>query len=153
MPITVTSIDDLRAGIGDELGVSGYQRVTQTQVDAFAELTGDRQWIHTDPDRARVTPFGGTIVHGYFTLALAPAMLQEVLPLDAFLAGINYGLDRLRFPAPLRVGEEVRMRVRLTDVQDIAGGASLTMTLTFERACSEKPVCVATAIYRVFQES
>jgi acyl dehydratase len=97
------------------------------------------------------TPFGGTIVHGYFTLALAPMLLAEVFPLDGFAMGVNYGLEKLRFPAPLPVGASVRMRVSLDAVRDIPGGASLTVSLTFERENSEKPVGVAVALYRVFE--
>jgi acyl dehydratase len=151
--LTVTTVEQLRAMAGQEIGVSDFRQVTQEQVDEFAEITGDRQWIHTDPARARETPFGGTIVHGYFTLSLAPLLLAEVLPLDGFAMGVNYGLDRLRFPAPLPVGERVRLRVRLDEVQDIPGGASLSVTLTFEKESSEKPVCVANALYRVFEAS
>ena len=152
--LTVTTIEELRARAGEELGASELRAVTQQQVDDFAALTGDHQWIHTDPERARSTPFGGTIVHGYFTLALAPALLAEVLPLDGFAMALNYGLDKVRFPAPLPVGERVRMRVRLDGVQEIpTGGATLVLTLTFERAGEDKPVCVATALYRVFEAS
>ena len=151
MTPTLTSIDDLRAHVGEELGVSSFRRVTQDQVNAFAEVTGDRQWIHTDPERARTTPFGGTIVHGYFTLALAPVLLAEVLPLDGFSMSVNYGLERLRFPSPFPVGDEVRVRVRLDQVDDISGGASVTLTLSFERPDAEKPVCVAQVVYRVFE--
>jgi acyl dehydratase len=152
--LTVTTIEELRAQAGEELGASEFRAVTQEQVDEFAELTGDHQWIHTDPERARSTPFGGTIVHGYFTLALAPALMAEVLPLDGFAMVLNYGLDKLRFPAPLPVGARVRMRVRLDDVQDIpSGGATLALTLTFEREGADKPVCVAGALYRVFEAS
>ena len=149
--LTVATVEELRAIAGQELGVSEFRHVTQEQVDEFAEITGDRQWIHTDPERARETPFGGTIVHGYFTLSLAPVLFAEVLPLDGFAMGVNYGLDKLRFPAPLPVGERVRLRVHLDEVQDIPGGASLAVTLTFEPESSGKPVCVANALYRVYE--
>ena len=151
--LTASTIDELRARAGEELGASGYHLVSQDDVVAFAQVTGDRQWIHTDPERARGTPFGGTIVHGYFTLALAPMLLAEVLRLDGFAMAVNYGLDRLRFPAPLPVGQSVRMRVGLNEVQDIPGGASLILTLTFEREAPGKPVCVAQALYRVYEGS
>src|SRR5438270_4835418 len=101
--LTVSSIEDLRDRVGDELGVSTFHDVTQETINQFAAVTGDYQWIHTDPERAAATPFGGTIAHGYFTLALAPMLLAEVVPLDQFAMGVNYGLDKLRFPAPLRV--------------------------------------------------
>ena len=151
--LIVSTVDELRPRVGEELGTSDYHVVNQDDVDAFAQITGDRQWIHTDPARAGETPFGGTIVHGYYTLAMAPMLLAEVLPLDRFAMALNYGLDKRRFPAPLRVGESVRMRVGLNGVQDIPGGASLILTLTFEPEAPGKPVCVAQALYRVYEGS
>jgi acyl dehydratase len=147
-----TSVADLKANLGEELGVSGWHDVTQAEVDAFAEATGDRQWIHTNPERARTTPFGGTIAHGYYTLSLAPALLAEVVALDRFAMAVNYGLDKLRFPAPLPVGDRVRMRARLDGVDEFPGGATLALTLAFERAGGDKPVCVAEVLYRVVEE-
>jgi acyl dehydratase len=151
--LTLQRIEDLKAHAGEELGVSDWHDVTQPEIDAFADATGDHQWIHTDPERARATPFAGTIAHGYYTLSLAPALLAQVLPLDHFAMAVNYGLDKLRFPAPLPVGDRVRMRVRLDRVDDFPGGATLVLTLTFERAGSGKPACVAEALYRVFEET
>jgi acyl dehydratase len=147
------SIEELRAHAGQELGVSSYHEVTQAIVDRFADATGDHQWIHTDPARASATPLGGTIAHGYYTLSLAPTLLTEVLPLDEYAMSVNYGLNRVRFPAPMPVGERMRMRVVLDSVDDIPGGASLTVTLSFEREVGGKPVAVATALYRVFEEA
>src|SRR5258708_6929946 len=144
------SIQELRARTGFELGVSSYHQVTQADVDAFAEVTGDHQWIHTNPERASTTPFGGTIAHGYYTISLAPMLLDQVMPLGDFGMAVNYGLDRVRFPAPMPVGERVRMRVQLDDVDDLPGGATLRLTLTFERESGGKPVCVATNLIRVF---
>jgi len=149
--LTVASIDDLRARVGDVLGVSTFHEVTQETINRFADVTGDQQWIHTDPERAAATPFGGTIAHGYFTLALAPMLLAEVVPLDQFAMGVNYGLDKLRFPAPLRVGDSVRARVALDAVEDIPGGAQLRLTMTFEPESGGKPTCVANVLYRVFE--
>jgi acyl dehydratase len=149
---TTTRIDELAGRVGIGLGTSDWVAVTQEAVDAFADVTGDHQWIHTDPQLAAASPFGGTIAHGYFTLSLAPALLQHVLPLDGFALAVNYGLDRLRFPAPLRVGDRVRMAVALDAVEPIAGGAALLMMLTFEAAGGGKPVCVAHAIYRVYEQ-
>ena len=143
------SVEELQRARGRELGASGWHPVTQSGVDAFADATGDHQWIHTDPERARGGPFGTTIAHGYLTLAMAPRLLQEVLSLDAFSVALNYGLDRLRFPAPLPVGESVRLRVTLDGVEAFPGGATLALALSFERSGAEKPVCVASALYRV----
>ncbi len=127
--------------------------MSQAAIDAFADATGDDQWIHTDPERAAATPFGGTIAHGYYTLSLAPALLSEVVSLERLAMAVNYGLDKLRFPAPLPVGDRVRMRVRLERVDEFPAGATLVLTLTFERAGGGKPVCVAEALYRVFEET
>jgi acyl dehydratase len=150
--LTRTRIDELASRRGEELGVSDWVTVTQEAVDAFAALTGDQQWIHTDPERARSSAFGATIAHGYFTLALAPSLLAQVLPLEHFAIALNYGLERLRFPAPLPVGERVRMRVRLDRVEPLPGGATVALTLTFDSSCGAKPVCVAQALYRVYEE-
>jgi acyl dehydratase len=150
--LTMTRIDELAEHAGTELGTSDWVAVTQEAVDAFAAATGDHQWIHTDPERAAASPFGGTIAHGYYTLALAPALLAQVLALDGFAMTVNYGLDRLRFPAPLPTGERVRMRVGLDAVEPVPGGAALSLNLTFERAAGGKPVCVANAVYRVYEQ-
>jgi acyl dehydratase len=145
------ALSDLHHG-GRELGTSSWHEVPQAAIDAFAEVTGDRQWIHTDPDRARRSPFGGTIAHGYYTLALVPKLLDEVFPLTRFAAAMNYGLDRVRFPAPLPVGARVRMHARLDGVEAVPGGATLTLTASFEREGGERPVCVAQVLVRVFEE-
>jgi acyl dehydratase len=150
--LTTTPLDELASRAGTVLGASDYVTITQDTVDAFAEVTGDRQWIHTDPARAEFSPFRGTIAHGYLTLALAPALLNQVLPLEEFAMAVNYGLDRLRFPAPLPVGEPVRLRVKLDDVEQIPGGATLHLTLRFESPDLEKPVCVANVLYRVYEQ-
>jgi acyl dehydratase len=109
---TITGLDELRAAAGDTLGTSEWHNVTQKDIDAFADVTGDHQWIHVDPERAKDTPFGGTIAHGYYTLSLAPRFTEQVLSLDGFAFAINYGLNKVRFPAPLPVGGRVRMSAR-----------------------------------------
>ena len=149
--LTKKPIDELARRASSELGASDYITISQQTVDAFADVTGDHQWIHTDPVQAAASPFGGTIAHGYLVLALAPMLLEQVLPLGGYRMTINYGLDKLRFPAPLPVGEQVRMRVALDAVDPIAGGAALSLTLTFESAAGGKPVCVARAVYRVYE--
>jgi acyl dehydratase len=133
-----------------DLGASSWHPVTQEEVNAFADATGDRQWIHTDPECAGGTPFGGTIAHGYYTLSLAPALLGELFDFGSYAMAVNYGLDRLRFPAPLPVGDRVRLRARLDSTQR---GAMLAYTLTFEREGGGKPVCVAQTLYRVVEEA
>jgi acyl dehydratase len=150
--LETTPIDELAGRTGTELGVSDFVSISQETVNQFAEVTGDHQWIHTDPARAAASPFGGTIAHGYLTLALAPALLDQVLPLGGFAMAVNYGLDRLRFPAPLPVGEQVRMRVALDAVDPIPDGATVSLTLIFERAGGGRPVCVANALYRIYED-
>jgi acyl dehydratase len=148
--LTLTGLDEIRAHIGEELGVSDWHLVTQESVNAFAEVTGDDQWIHIDVERARESPFGGTIAHGYYTLSLAPRFSYAMFKFEGFAFGVNYGLNRVRFPAPMPVGDRVRMRARLRAVDEVPGGAQITTELTFEREGGEKPVCVAESLARVY---
>jgi acyl dehydratase len=148
--LTLTGLDEVKAHVGKELGVSDWQEVTQEKIDRFAEVTGDDQWIHVDPERARESPFGGTIAHGYYTLSLAPRFSYDMFKFEGFAFGLNYGLNRVRFPSPMPVGGRVRMRAKLASVEDIAGGAQITTELTFEREGGEKPVCVAESLSRVY---
>jgi len=148
--LTLTGLEEVKAHVGKELGVSDWHLVTQELIDAFAEVTGDDQWIHIDPERARETPFGGTIAHGYYTLSLAPRFSYDMFKFEGFAFGLNYGLNRVRFPAPLPVGDKVRMRAVLIGLEEIPGGAQITTELTFEREGGEKPVCVAESLSRVY---
>src|ERR671919_548146 len=132
-PVVFNGIDDLKGKVGEEIGVSEWREVTQDDIDKFAEVTGDDQWIHVDPERAKDTPFGGTIAHGFFTLSLAPRFTEQVMKMDGFAMAINYGLNKVRFPAPVPVDSQVRMRARLAELSDIPGGAQMIMELTFER--------------------
>ncbi len=148
--ITIHGLEEMRAQVGEELGVSDWHEVTQEDIDRFADVTGDDQWIHTDPERATQTPFGGTIAHGYYTLSLAPRFSEQIIALEEIAFGINYGLNKVRFPAPLPVGNRVRMRAVLVGVEDVVGGAQITMKLTFEGEGALKPVCVAEQLTRVY---
>lgn len=148
--IVVTDLDELRARVGEELGVSDWHEVTQAAIDAFAAVTGDHQWIHVDPARATRTPFGGTIAHGYYTLSLHPMFSAQLIAYEGFSFAVNYGLNRVRFPAPLPVGNRVRMRLGLVEVADVLGGAQITTKLTFEGEGALKPVCVAESLTRVY---
>ena len=150
MVTIINGIAELRAKAGEELGVSDWHEVTQEAVNAFAEVTGDDQWIHTDPVRATQTPFGGTIAHGYYTLSLHPMFAEQLLRFEGFAFAVNYGLDRVRFPAPLPVGNRVRMRLALVAVDDVLGGAQIKLKLTFEGEGALKPVCVAESLTRVY---
>ena len=133
---------------GDEFGPSSWVEVTQEMIDGFADSTGDHQWIHVDRERAKAGPFGGTIAHGYLTLSLIPVMSFEVVPSPKTGMGINYGLNRVRFPAPVPSGSKVRGTFRVDTVEEIAGGSQMTMTATLEREGGDKPVCVAEVVVR-----
>jgi len=147
---TISGLEELRQAEGEDLGTSGWHEVTQQAIDTFAEVTGDHQWIHVDVERAKSTPFGGTIAHGYYTLSLSPMLSDQIFELEGFAFAINYGLDRVRFPAPLPVGSRVRMHAKLTKLEDVPGGAQMTLEFTFEREGGEKPVCVAQELARVY---
>ena len=148
--LTLTGLDEVTARAGQELGVSDWHPVTQEDINTFADVTGDHQFIHVDVERAKQTPFGGTIAHGYYTLSLAPVLQAEIFALEGFAFAVNYGLNRVRFPAPLPIGSRVRMRATLASVEEVAGGAQLTTELTFEREGADKPVCVAETLVRVY---
>ena len=151
--LTISDLDELRARTGEELGVSDWYEVTQPEIDAFAAVTGDDQWIHVDPERARQTPFGGTIAHGYYTLALHPRLAKQLISYDGFAFAVNYGLNKVRFISPLPVGNRVRLRLALVGVEDVVGGAQVTMKLTFEGEGALKPVCVAEQLTRVYNRA
>ena len=148
---TITGLDQLKEDEGKELGTSDWHEVTQKDIDTFADVTGDHQWIHIDVERAKETPFGGTIAHGYYTLSLAPKFSEEIMKFEGFAFAVNYGLNKVRFPAPLPVGGKVRMTATLANVEDIQGGAQVTMALTFEPEGGEKPVCVAETLARFYE--
>jgi len=133
---------------GDEFGPSSWVEVTQEMIDGFADSTGDHQWIHVDRERAKAGPFGGTIAHGYLTLSLIPVMSFEVVPSPEGGMGINYGLNRVRFPAPVPSGSKVRGTFRVDSVEEVAGGSQTTLTATLEREGGDKPVCVAEVVVR-----
>ena len=148
---TITGLDELNEYEGKDLGTSDWHEVTQKDIDQFADVTGDHQWIHVDPERAKDTPFGGTIAHGYYTLSLAPRFSQQILQLEGFAFAVNYGLNKVRFPAPLPVGGRVRMKAKVASVEPIQGGAQLALELTFEHEGGDKPVCVAETLARVLR--
>ena len=150
MTRTITGIDELTASVGQELGVSEWYAVTQETIDRFAQVTEDFQWIHVDVEKAKQTPFGGTIAHGLFTLSLGPKFSYEIVDVQGFAFGVNYGYGRVRFPAPLPIGSNVRMRATLTSVEEVPGGVQFTITQTFEREGHDKPVCVAESLARAF---
>jgi acyl dehydratase len=150
MATTVNGIDELKTYVGKHLGYSDYVEITQEQVNLFADATGDHQWIHVDPERAKAGPFGGPIAHGYLTLSLAPALLPQILIVGGISMGVNYGCGKVRFPSPVPVGAKVRAGGELVSVEDVAGGAQVTMSVTFEVEGAPKPSCVAEVIYRYY---
>jgi acyl dehydratase len=148
----VTDVADLAAHVGEELGHTEWQEMTQERVNQFADVTDDHNFIHVDPERAKETVFGGTIAHGFLTLSMLAPISQRLLSVTGAKASINYGTDKVRFPAPLPVGSRVRMKARLANLEDVPGGAQMTLELTFERDGGDKPVCVAESLARVYPE-
>jgi acyl dehydratase len=136
---------------GDAFGPSSWIEVTQDRIDGFAEATGDRQWIHVDPERAAQGPFGTTIGHGYLTLSLIPVMSYEVLPHEEGGMGINYGVNRVRFPAPVPVDSRVRGTFRVESVEEADWGSQSTFSVTIERDGGDKPACVAEVVFRHYR--
>ncbi|MFH8345661.1 MaoC family dehydratase [Streptomyces sp. NPDC018045] len=149
-PRVFGSLDELRAAVGEDLGTSDWLEIDQKQIDLFADATGDHQWIHVDPERAASGPFGTTIAHGYLTLALLPALVPQLLRVDNVTMGINYGVDKVRFPAPVPVGSRLRATARIAGVTEVSGGVQLATTVTVEREGGEKPVCVAETLSRFY---
>ena len=136
--------------VGEVFGPSSWVDIPQSKIDAFAAATGDHQWIHVEPDRAREGPFGTTIAHGYLTLSLLPMASYEVIPRQGGM-GINYGLNRVRFPAPVPVDSRLRATFEVKEVTEFDGGGQVTMTATVEREGGEKPVCVADVVFRYYR--
>ncbi|MFF7850123.1 MaoC family dehydratase [Streptomyces cinereoruber] len=149
-PRIFTSAEELRAGVGEQLGHSDWLEVDQKRIDLFAEATGDHQWIHVDPERAAAGPFGTTIAHGYLTLSLLPVFVPQVLAVEGVRMGINYGTEKVRFPAPVPVGSRLRATAVLAKVEEVSGGVQVTAAVTVEREGSEKPVCVAESVSRYY---
>ena len=137
---------DLLELVGRSLGTTDWMKVTQQQVDLFAEATGDRQWIHTDAIRAAKGPFKGTIAHGYLTLSLAPVLISQVLQIRELTSALNYGLDRVRFPVAVRVGSQIRASVTVMRAQQKTSGVESVFTLTYEIDGERRPACVADVI-------
>jgi len=142
------TLEDLALAAGTELGVSEWHTVTQQEIDAFAEATGDHQWIHVDPARAAAGPFGTTVAHGFMSLALTPMLTREIYEVRGVRFAINYGANRVRFPAPLLSNAEVRARVRLETADDVPGGLQLVVHVEIEVKGGEKPCCVAELVTR-----
>jgi len=144
-----TGIADAKAQIGQEIGVTDWMPIDQERVNAFAQVTGDQQWIHVDVERAkRESPFGGPIAHGYLTLSLLAKFAQECIAVEGVKLAVNYGLNRVRFTAPVKVGSRVRARFVLGAVDDIPGGAQIVWQAVIEIEGSDKPACAAEMVTR-----
>jgi acyl dehydratase len=148
---TTTTIAELPALKGQELGASEWFEITQERVNTFADATDDHQWIHVDIERAKTeSPFGGPIAHGFLTLSLIVPMYGQILRVTDAKMGVNYGLNKVRFPAPVPVGAKVRMVATLKEVEEVPGGLQLTVGAVIEREGGDKPVCVAEPLFRVY---
>jgi acyl dehydratase len=146
---TIEGIEGLCACVGEELGVSEWRQLDQSQISAFADCTGDQYWIHTDPDRAATTARGTTIAHGLLTLSLGPVLSYEIFEITGVSVYLNYGYGKVRFTAPVPVGSRIRLRAILDKVDEAPGGITCTVTQVFELEGSERPACVAESIFRV----
>ena len=148
---TTTTLAELPNLVGQELGSSDWREVPQESVNLFADATGDHQWIHVDVERAKKeSPYGGPIAHGYLTLSLLVPLLAQVLTISDAVMGVNYGLNKVRFPSPVPVGSKVRATASLKEVTEFAGGLQYVLSVTVEREGGDKPVCVAEPVYRVY---
>lgn len=145
---TFTSGADLAASVGQEIGVSDWHEIPQSQIDLFAEATGDDQWIHVDPERAKEGPYGTTIAHGYLTLSLLAPLMKTTYRIEGAKMAVNYGLNKVRFAAPVRVGSRVRVRVSLATVDEIPNGVQSVWSAVIELEGSSKPACIAEPVTR-----
>jgi acyl dehydratase len=150
MATTIDGIDGLKAYVGQHLGYSEYVEITQEQVNLFADATGDHQWIHVDVERATAGPFGGPIAHGYLTLSLGPALMPQIFRVTGVAMGVNYGANKVRFPAPVPVGARLRLGATLLSVDEVPGGAQMALELVFEVEGATKPSCVAEVLTRYY---
>lgn len=146
---TFEKLTDLQALVGREIGTGDWLEVTQPMIDLFADATGDHQWIHIDPDRAAKGPFGTTIAHGFLTLSLLPQLVASTFDVADTRMGVNYGLNKVRFPAPVPAGSRLRAHITLASYEPLPDdGAQMTLQVTVEREGSDKPVCVAESVTR-----
>ncbi|MCX6389506.1 MAG: MaoC family dehydratase [Solirubrobacterales bacterium] len=148
--LVLNGIEEIKAKVGEDLGTSDWIQIDQDAVNAFAEVTGDDQWIHVDPERAAATPLGGTIVHGFFTLSLIPKFAYETYTVEGVSFAMNYGSDKVRFLSPVPTGSRLRMNSVLSSVEEKGGGVLMKVTCTIEIEGSEKPACIAEMLTIVF---
>ena len=149
--IEIKRLADIKGLLGQEVAVSDWLVISQERVNQFAEATGDFQWIHVDPEKAKTSPFKTTIAHGFLTLSLLPHFSQECISMPSVRMGVNYGLNKVRFPSPVPVGSKLRGRFTFKDIEDIPGGVQLTMIATLEVEGADKPACVAETVSRRYE--
>jgi acyl dehydratase len=148
----IHSLAELTSLVGQEVAISDWVEISQQRISSFAEATGDMQWIHLDVERAkRESPFGTTIAHGFLTLSLLPMLMQNAIHLSYIKMGVNYGLNKVRFPAPVPVGSKLRGHLKLLAVEEITDGAQMIWEISVEREGGDKPVCVAVSIARIYE--
>ncbi|UUU26189.1 MaoC family dehydratase [Streptomyces sp. DSM 40750] len=150
MSITVNGIDELKKLAGSDLGTSEWIEVTQERINTFADATGDHQWIHVDPEKAAAGPFGAPIAHGYLTLSLFIPMFTELLDVEGVSTKVNYGLNKVRFPSPVKVGSKIRLVGKLASVEDVPGGVQITVDGTIEIEGAPKPAAVLQSLSRFY---
>ncbi|MEU8851629.1 MaoC family dehydratase [Streptomyces sp. NPDC048564] len=150
MTITVNGLDELKKLAGSDLGTSEWIEITQDRVDTFADATGDHQWIHVDPERAAEGPFGAPIAHGYLTLSLFIPLFTELLDVQGVTTKVNYGLNKVRFPSPVKVGSRIRLVGKLAEVQEVPGGVQIAVDGTIEIEGGTKPAAVLTSLSRFY---
>lgn len=147
---TLKGIDGVRATEGQDLGASDWLEITQDRIDQFADATDDHQWIHVDRERAKAGPFGTTIAHGFLTLSLIPSLAGALTKVEGVKMGINYGLNKVRFPSPVRVGSRIRAVSKNLSVEDVEGGLQVVNQVTIEVEGQDKPACVAETVSRFY---
>ena len=150
MSITVNGLDELKKLAGSDLGASEWIEVTQERIDTFADATGDHQWIHVDPERAKDGPFGAPIAHGYLTLSLFIPLFTELLEVEGVSTKVNYGLNKVRFPSPVKVGSRIRLVARLASVEEVPGGVQIAVDGTIEIDGGGKPAAVLQSLSRFY---
>ncbi|MET9580077.1 MaoC family dehydratase [Streptomyces sp. DT199] len=149
-PRIFTSVDDLKSAVGEQLGYTDWLDIDQKRIDLFAEATGDHQWIHIDPEKAAAGPFGTTIAHGYLTLSLLPLFGPQLIAVEGVKMGVNYGTNKVRFPAPVPVNSRLRATATISAVDEVPGGVQVAVAFSVEREGGDKPVCVAESVARYY---
>ncbi|MEU1915942.1 MaoC family dehydratase [Streptomyces massasporeus] len=149
-PRIFTSVDDLKSAVGEQLGYTDWLDIDQKRIDLFAEATGDHQWIHVDPEKAAAGPFGTTIAHGYLTLSLLPLFGPQLIAVEGVKMGVNYGTNKVRFPAPVPVNSRLRATATISAVDEVPDGVQVAVAFSVEREGGDKPVCVAESVARYY---